>query len=340
VRSDQPKICKFLLDKFTWPDRSNLLGRALKAYGHTCLVNRPYAETWRDNDVYRLLTSDPDSNTDVMWGWVGWCRSSADLQSAFQGQSLLLQGLSPQARFEIASKLEFCDTSTFLDCVGLQSDDPTLGQIQNQAGVTALHRVAWGLRRVLVYPDRDDADLKAWLDLGLSLLKNGADPLRAAKNDKSDKLLAELVLMPHGLSSLIDVKEKQVEDAWSPLQWFLGLPYVGIHWRSDSRSVLKRLRIWVELLQQAGIEICNYGAKEARLWNLSTQRSCPDGKCGIATSGRQLELIYGSSLEQWGFSWRFFFISEYVQAVATAWCIPLQSSFASHDRMETFRHGV
>lgn len=130
-----------------------------------------------------------------------------------------------------------------------------------------------------------------WMQLGVAVLKNGADPSSIAKLElgySSTICLGRFDWLEWELTPLL-----HCIDVWN---WSV---VFGSLW--SLKSILKRIRIWAGMMQQAGIDLCQYGAQEREVWtNLpKAQPSWRLDDCTPWQSWIVSGLVYGSTPEQW-----------------------------------------
>ena len=127
--------------------------------------------------MYRLLLEVPDFDLDLddpkrQCMWLHECETGKCLEMILRNE-LRFFSLSLEARFEIVIQLNhrLIDCARFLDYIGLRHSDPRLASLSCSKGSSVLHYVAkrLGLSRGFEEPE-------AWLDMGVSVLKNDADP--------------------------------------------------------------------------------------------------------------------------------------------------------------------
>ncbi|KAH0848295.1 hypothetical protein FOPE_02203 [Fonsecaea pedrosoi] len=263
AENGQVEVCKWLLSQTTYPDHGRRLSHALSWYS---LVN-----DGATGEMYRLFLQDPDIDTNMTDNirlgvarniWLQLCRRVEPLEVVLQNQLPGFDSRTFEERFELASRLTRLDATAFLRCVGMQAMDPRLALLRNNSGQTVLHCVAsHNLERH-----------KDWLDIGLGVLKNGADP-----------------------SMIADASN------YGPEEWLVTplLHYLQVHrWKSprDFIRMLHRVHTWAEMIQQAGLDLFQYGVRESGIWrDLGVQALEKRGGWGAQVTG----LIYGPAPEDW-----------------------------------------
>lgn len=176
-------------------------------------------------------------------------------------------------------------TSGFLTCLGLPASDPQLPLLCTKySGSTVLHCVArhlWDLAD-LDFPEQTVND---WVRLGVAVLNNGADPSSIAKRQISSGQVYRETINPWP-----EWETTPLLDCMNVWNWGI---IVGDG--RSLRSILKSIRIWACIVQQAGIDLCQYGAQEREVWTTipKAQSSYPPADWTVS------ELIYGSTPEQW-----------------------------------------
>ncbi|OAL36124.1 hypothetical protein AYO20_04538 [Fonsecaea nubica] len=260
----QLEVCKWLLSQTTYPDHGTRLSNALGWY--SIVGDHVNAE------MYRLILEDPDVDTDMTADddtrvarnlWLRWCTRVEPLEVILQTHFPGFDSRTFEEKFELASRLTHLDATAFLECVGMQAMDPRLASLRNSSGKTVLHCVA----------SRSPERHKDWLDIGLGVLNNGADPSSIATHPFNH-----------------DSEEWQA----TPL-----LDYLQVRgWESptDFIPMLHRVHTWAEMIQQAGLDLFQYGVRESGIWrDLGVQ--APEKREGWKS--QVTGLVYGPAPADW-----------------------------------------
>jgi hypothetical protein len=239
----------------------------------------------------------------LRYGWFQYCNTAEVFEGILQNQALKIDARPVQTRFEIASRLEATDAASFLKCIGLDSSDPKLVYLRNSKGKTVLHVIAHHLR-LFWGRDQYGQRIQGWLDLGVSVVKNGADPSSLAERDEESWLTRGEVLEkdtgcppPPPPPPCISPKDSHI----TPLLCFLlPRPY---DWRvrADFKGELIFLRIWTVMMQRAGLDLCHYGAGEYEVWKSLGVGDLSWHLDIVSNSLRLSEVLYGATPEEWSF---------------------------------------
>ncbi|ETI26091.1 hypothetical protein G647_02868 [Cladophialophora carrionii CBS 160.54] len=306
---NQVDVCRYLLNQATWPDHDTVLSRSLGTFSYR------YQRTplRGSSNMYRLFMAEPDFDpaldNGLRYGWLQFCSSAAAMETILRSQAFTLETRPVQTRFELASRLENTDAATFLKCVGLDSSDPILTVLRNSKGKTVLHVVAHHLH---LYSERRDAArryqlsraIQGWFDLGVSVLKNGANPSSPAEQDEESWLTSTDILET-------DNGPTPRPPGWSPGAELCTPSLVALGW--DDVLITRRhliffkrkveiLQMWAEMVQSAGLGLCHYGASESEVWKsivLDSPCSLFDSQSGH--TAYKAELLYGATPEEWSF---------------------------------------
>ncbi|KAI1615486.1 hypothetical protein EDD36DRAFT_485823 [Exophiala viscosa] len=296
----QRALCQYLLQQTPWPDQAKVLSRALSCY------RGPREEP--DEHMYRLFFDTPgfdaDFEGDDREHWLSRCTNWECLEFVLRSQFPHFFTLSADEKFALVIHKGMRDIETptdFAKLIGLSRSDQRLATLRCSNGTTVLHYVAKRLRdivfgRVLAWPEPSERpyriskreSLQDWLSFGASLLKDGADPCSIAYPECTDRGNAPA----------------------SPLLEMLGL--WNFKWqfkpsheaRTRIMVLIERIRIWAEMLQQAGIDLYQYGASESEIWQSLKPfylPSNPGPKAeGFAETMIVEQLVYGSTPADWG----------------------------------------
>lgn len=175
--------------------------------------------------------------------------------------------------------------SEFLKCLGTHASGPELACLRTKYSErSVLHYIARRLRD-LVYIHSQKQAVNEWVEFGVAVLKSGADPSSVAKRQINHSLAywqTRFIMPQWDLTPLLDAVHVSNWDMVFGDGWWV-------------RDILKIIRIWAGMVQQAGIDLCQYGAKESEVW-----KSLPKPKPGtLITKWTLSELVYGPTPEQW-----------------------------------------
>ncbi len=267
------EICRYLLSLITFPDQGTILNKSLNSFA------MPFNHSV---DVYRLFMAAPGFDVDIDdpfngEDWLRYCPDLHCLNVIMEYQGLELSCRSLAARFELAVNLRSVTFSDFLGCIELQESDRELAHLRDSSGKSALHYVA---RRLAVHSH--EPAFKEWFDFGVGLLRNGADPCNIAADVRG-------------------------QDGWqsTPLLTYLRARH-GLRRLCDVSVATACIDFWINMLQVAGIDLLQYGAKESKIWE--------SFRCGNSldidvielwwsskASGLQVKrLLYGPTPADWG----------------------------------------
>ncbi|OAP63344.1 hypothetical protein AYL99_02571 [Fonsecaea erecta] len=247
------EVCRYLLNQTTWPDHAERLASSLTSYAY-------WAST-PSTEMYRLFLEEPGFDIDIGNNlWLDCDTEVEFLEIVLQNQFPELESRSFEARVELAGLFTRLDGAAFLRCVGLQAQDPRLASLRDRNGETVLHRIL---------------PSSSWLDIGLCVLQNGADP-----------------------SSVAFSRETGYDPEWqvTPLMNFLGI----FPWRSprEPERMLDLIHTWAEMILLAGLDLCEYGARESKIWrDLGVQNSCRHP--GDWWEWKVVQLVYGPTPADW-----------------------------------------
>jgi hypothetical protein len=213
--------------------------------------------------MYRIFIGNPGFDADLdnnfRYRWLHYCCDTESLDVILQNLFSGFDSRPVEARFELASRIALLGASGFLRCIGLPPSDRRLASLRNSSGASALHCVARRLWNIACNGFPSD-ELREWLDIGVSVLKNGADPCSIA-DEEDDRWLT------YGPGSRFVGNEQEVWQT-TPL-----LDCVNIScWqmKRDGKAwlspTLDTIRVWAEMIQRAGLDLCDYGAKESEVW--------------------------------------------------------------------------
>lgn len=191
-------------------------------------------------------------------------------------------------------------TPVFLSRIDYSPSDRRLAFERNSSGVSVLHWIArhlWQLAKLDFPPD----ELQELLNLGVSVLKNGADPCNIAFQESEYSIRNKRFFW-----DAVDRKElcqtKPLMDCLDccNLKWYLKLDR-----KSWLRRTLRCIYYWAEIIRRADIDLCDYGTRESDIWR---SLGFPGSTCHSTSEYRQLEigrLVYGPKPTDWSLEVRF-----------------------------------
>lgn len=271
----------------------------------------------RVTEIYRLFIEDPGFDADLddaktFYPWLRHCENTECVNLILENQFPGFFSLPVEARFKLviqAGIARFMKPSSFLKYVGLQQSDQRLASLKTDNGRTVLHYTARRLFRLwnLAYRKFPCDDLQGWIDLGASVLKLGADPSRiAAKED-----FVPVYAGKHGVCFHDFRGYRQKGWLTTPLLDYLNVEHWEISLESEFmvRMTLKAICIWAKMIQQAGLKLRHYGAKEEQAWiNLGFHNifKVEQRESHFGSAVTRLErLIYGSTPADWSLMIRY-----------------------------------
>lgn len=296
------EICQYLLDQATWPDQSCLLTSALGLI----IRKRVPAGSQPNSAFYRLFMADTgfDGNLydDFRYRWLWYCPDEDSLDVILQNQFSGFDSISTEYRFEVVSRVRSVSAFGFTKFIGLGLTDKRLALLRNSDGATVLNCVARHLSHLSLPKSKSAGhrgfvnELRAWLRIGINVLQHGADPCNIAK-----------VANPGWASLWRDVTSAgnltEMEEFYSntPLMDCLGLDgSLSLH--CDRRPIFPgtvsghecaQLRVWTQMLLDAGLDLESYGFQEAEIWKSPLTARGFDYR-------RVEQLVYGPSPLDWG----------------------------------------
>jgi hypothetical protein len=249
--------------------------------------------------MYRLFLLAPGfdadlDDTELRYRWLHKCENMQCLDLILENLYIGFLSLPVEARFNFAVRVGIgggpIQPSLFLKCIGLSQSDQRLASLRSSNGESVLHYIACILCRIGVQGDIS----KQWLDLGVNVLKNGADPSCIARREC------------WGISRLRDIDPhsaywRQAEWCNTPLMDALDIENWGLRKNTPflATDKLTTIQIWTEMLQQAGVDLCKYGNKESYAWKslgLEESSKINGMYCGTPRVG---QLLYGPSPADW-----------------------------------------
>jgi len=255
-------------------------------------------------EIYRLFLRTPGfdadlEDTSLRYTWLEECADAQCLDLILEYQFPRFAFLPVETRFELAIRADTINPnmkcSRFLKYIGLQQSDTRLASLRSSGGASIMHHIAHRIKYFHLHGQPDE--LKDWFDLGVNVLKNGGDPSYVTQL-KHTKLV--------GLESNILYQELKARER-SP-----GTPFMDaishMWWKGFSVYALVRtlkiIRLWVEMLQQAGIDLIDYGSKESQIWRrlgLQDYFRIRESWCSDMDLSCKVEkLVYGSRPADWG----------------------------------------
>lgn len=180
--------------------------------------------------MYRLFLNAPEWDYELGGPcdspqWLQVCPNSHCFQLILRSQCHELRPWSVEDRFELLTWNYHIGCAQFLDCIGLTQSDHRLANLKTDIAFTVLHYVVFRL-------SANAYDAQEWLNLGKSLIMNGADPSAITVGGDGRTPLGSMML--------------NMDEA--PSMW------------------LTRLRLWIQMLQETDIDLESYGAKESQRW--------------------------------------------------------------------------
>jgi hypothetical protein len=219
--------------------------------------------------MYRIFIGNPGFDADLdnnfRYRWLHYCDNTESLDVILQNQFSGFDSRPVEARFELASRIASLGVPGFLRCIGLRPSDRKLAFLRNSSGASVLHYVARRLSNA--YNGFLSDELREWLDIGVSVLKNGADPCSIA-DEEDDEWLHGRGFSKNRANGSRFTGHKQEVWQTTPL---LDCVYISC-WQMmrDSKDwlphTLNTIRVWAETIQRAGLDLCDYGAKESEVW--------------------------------------------------------------------------
>jgi hypothetical protein len=156
--------------------------------------------------------------------------------------------------------------------MAVPASDERLATVTGSDGTTILHHVVYNLFRLWNGEEPRSDELHGWINLGISALRNGADPLGHVDKGRSLSWRTPL------------------------LEFFTARFYCEI---GNFQQMLATIRLWANIIQQAGLNLCDYGAKECQVWKALR---VAEGRNRWWFKGRWVEgvqLVYGATPEDW-----------------------------------------
>lgn len=168
----------------------------------------------------------------------------------------VLQNLYPdwssvpiQRKFDMGMYFPIMDASEALRILGLDASDRRLAILRStDSGKSMLYHIA----ECLTYSRKSDGikHRQSWISLGAEILRNNTDALSVELDEYLDK----------GVSIF----------AWltmTPLLVCVGAWHWKIYYtKEDLEEALEKVQLWAGMVHQAGIDLCQYGAREAKVW--------------------------------------------------------------------------
>ena len=251
--------------------------------------------------MYRTIAKTPGfdadlENTSLGYGWLESCANMECLDLILKYQIWNFAYLSIETKFELALQI----TRSSINCldilrfIGLRPSDHRLASLRNSSGMSLLHYIA---RRITGAPS---SVLKDWLDLGVNILKGSADLFSIAQRQSRDHI------GPFGGFHWSDTSQE--DQGTTPFMELIGLRLWGIDMDCQLQRLLKNIRNWVTMMQQAGIDLRDYGTKESQMWRSlgsedhavferrKSNNTCPPAKIE--------QLVFGPTPTDWSLIYR------------------------------------
>ncbi|KAK5229123.1 hypothetical protein LTR47_008015 [Exophiala xenobiotica] len=256
-----------------FPDQGKVLSNSLYYYSRYCL----------SEDVYRLFLAAPGFDVDIddpsnRHLLLKNCPDPRCFNVIVAHQDPEFFGRPIAARFDLAVELQMIQLSGFCEILG--RTDGELAHLRcSKNGWTPLHYVAYGLYELL----EDGSDFKEGLDFGVSLLRNGADPCSIP-----------IDVVGQDRCPLTPLLRSLGADSWPPRV-------------RDIPTGQRAIDDWINMLQEAGIDLLECGTRESKIWESLKSGNCTEfeetenwGPHGAP--GLQVErLLYGPTPTDWGF---------------------------------------
>lgn len=221
--------------------------------------------------MYRIFIGNPgfdaDLDNEFRYKWLYYCCNTESLDIILQNQFSGFEFRPVEARFELASRIAFLGASGFLRCIGLRPSDRRLASLRNSSGASVLHYVARRLWN-FAYNGFPSDELQEWFNLGVSVLRNGADPCSIADGEDDEWLRYGLGFSNSRANGSRFVDFKQEVWKTTPLLDCVDISCWLIKWdnRAWPSMTLNTIHIWAEMIQRAGLNLCDYGARESEVW--------------------------------------------------------------------------
>jgi hypothetical protein len=254
-------------------------------------------------EMYRLFLGTPGfdadlEDTSLRYTWLEECINTHCFDLILEYEFPRFAFLPVETRFELVIRADTINpnmkVSRFLKYIGLLQSDTKLASLRSSTGTSILHHIAHRIK--YFHLEGQPNELKEWYDLGVNVLKNGADPSYTAQ-------LTQTRLIGPAHTILYSERKSRERSPATPLIDAIG----HMWWKGGSKyafvRTLKIIRVWVEMLQLAGIDLIEYGGKESQIWrSLSLQdhrgferpwHSDDDISCKVE------QLVYGSTPTDW-----------------------------------------
>lgn len=282
---------------------------------------------------YRLFMRDPEFDADLCqhtrYKWLYYCTDQESLEVVLQNQFSGFDTQSCSARFGLAVGLAFSTSlSSFVRTIGLVMSDPRFPLLKIATGMTVLHHVA---ERIWTMSSSGRTE---WVEFGVNLLNNGADPFSIAEVEFDD-----WIYYGEGYNEIIDYPRRRFagykHGKWlaTPLLKALDkTPGWLLHGAAASElpGVVATLRTWAKMMQRAGYDLCEFGAKENEIWQSLGIFEGPMNDKRVAELGqgwRVHRLIYGAEPIDWSIE------MSYYWTLSTYKLQPTPGTFIKQDRV-------
>lgn len=299
--TEQLEVCRYLLRETTWPDQARTLNNALTWF------NRKKAHIGEKAvELYRMVAKAPAfdvdlEDTSLRYGWLEHCANMQCLDLVLKHQAWNFDHMSVEARFELALQITnpSIGCSEIVGFIGLRPSDQKLASLRSSSGTSLLHYIA---RRITMYVT--PSGLKDWLDLGVIILKSGADLSSIALRESRD------YIGPFRSScwNFYWGGRGQKDHGLTPFMELIGIRSWGIDMDDRCQRLPKNIRTWVKMVQRAGIDLRDYGTNESLIWKSlgSEDHTLFEGRETnyICRAAKIEQLIFGPTPADWSLLYR------------------------------------
>lgn len=276
-------ICKFLLTQTSYQEAD--LNYALGMFAYYWYWSPKVA------DMYRIFLNDTELDPDLNNQqnrrlWLDATPNTECLDIVLHHQCTGFNSWPLEALFQLALQIgvgsSFLGPSDFLRIIGLRATDRRLSTLTSSCGRTVMHYIGGRFQSPAFSYWGDNPLLNTWTDLGVQVLQNGAN------------------LCPVATDGYLTSFPGPPSDNWpkTPLLECLGIwnwgVNVGEHTLHRMTSVIS---IWAGMIQRAGIDLCEYGAKENMVWE-SLGVKTHEGLLGVKMKVKGL--MFGPMPTDWG----------------------------------------
>jgi hypothetical protein len=241
--------------------------------------------------MYRLFLEAPSFDADLeeselQYEWLRYCPNMQCLYLILENLHPRFFSLPVEARFDLAVRVRHPEVkikpSDFLKFIGLRQTDQRLASLRSSSGESILHYIAQFLHS-FTRGGLPKEELQGWLDLGVNVLKNGADPSCISRR--------ALYRREEGRQSTPFMDALNIE-YWGVSDYF-------IYFRSVTLEIIQ---IWGGMLQQAGLDLRDCGDKESQVWKslgIEDYSKINQADHPWYHSARVGQLIYGPTPADW-----------------------------------------